>query len=51
MQEAEPFKAVKLYSSIPIGHISSISVKYNEALSPIQYCQTLGQVEYDLAVT
>jgi hypothetical protein len=44
MLEADPFKAVKLYSSIPFGHTSSISKKYNEALSPIQYCHTVGQV-------
>jgi hypothetical protein len=36
MQEADPFKDVKLYSSIPFGHTSSIPVKYNEASIPIE---------------
>jgi hypothetical protein len=36
MFEDDPFNAVKLYSSIPFGHTSSISVKYNEASIPIQ---------------
>jgi hypothetical protein len=51
MLEADTFKVVKLYSSIPFGHTISIFLKYNEALSPIQYCHTVGQVYYDLAVT